>query len=77
MPRPLLSAALIVRNEEHHLGDCLASIRDLADEVVIVDTGSTDGTVALAERMGATVHHHAWHDDFAAARNVALVLPEP
>lgn len=72
MHRPLLSAALIVRNEAHHLGDCLASIRDLADEVVIVDTGSRDGTVALAERMGATVHRHTWDDDFAAARNHCL-----
>jgi tetratricopeptide (TPR) repeat protein len=72
MTRPFLSAALIVRNEEQHLRDCLDSIRELVDEVVIVDTGSTDGTVPMAERLGATVHHYAWHDDFAAARNHCL-----
>ena len=44
----LVSACLIVRNEEHTLGRCLTSLRGLVDEIIVVDTGSEDGTVALA-----------------------------
>jgi len=68
----LLSAALIVRDESRVLGECLASIRRIVDEIVVVDTGSVDDTVAIALRHGARVIHHAWRDDFAEARNVAL-----
>ncbi|MCB8932482.1 MAG: glycosyltransferase [Fimbriimonadaceae bacterium] len=69
-----LSACLIVRNEEAHLERCLASVRRIADEIVVVDTGSTDGTVAIAERFGATIGHFDWVDDFSAARNESLRL---
>jgi tetratricopeptide (TPR) repeat protein len=68
----MLSLAMIVKNEEAFLGHCLASVRGLVDEMVIVDTGSTDGTVALAREAGARVFHAPWRDDFAAARNEAL-----
>jgi len=68
----LLSGALIVRDEERVLGECLASIRDVVDEIVVVDTGSVDGTVAIALDYGARVLHHPWRNDFAEARNVAL-----
>lgn len=68
---PLLSACLIVRDEAEMLPDCLASIRSVADEIVVVDTGSTDGTPEIARRAGARVSHFAWCDDFAAARNAA------
>jgi len=54
------------------LGDCLASIRGLVAEIVVVDTGSTDGTTDIARRHGARVFHHEWTDDFAAARNHAI-----
>ena len=67
-----LSVCMIVRDEERHLAAALASVRDVAGELVVVDTGSTDRTVAIAESFGARVLHHAWSDDFAAARNVAL-----
>lgn len=72
--KPLLSLCMIVKNEEHTLRDCLASVRDVADEIVIVDTGSTDGTVAIAKEFGATVGYFEWIGDFAAARNEALKL---
>src|SRR4030095_2686093 len=67
-----LSATLIVRNEERFLGDCLRSLRDVADEIVVVDTGSTDRTPHIARHLGARLHHFPWRDDFSAARNHAL-----
>jgi glycosyltransferase involved in cell wall biosynthesis/predicted HAD superfamily hydrolase/tetratricopeptide (TPR) repeat protein len=67
-----LSICLIVKNEEKFLGQCLKSVRDLATQIVVVDTGSTDRTVAIAKEHGAEVYSFAWCDDFSAARNVAL-----
>jgi tetratricopeptide (TPR) repeat protein len=67
-----LSAALIVRDEAAALGDCLRSLRGLADQIVVVDTGSTDGTPELAAGLGARVVSRPWRGDFAAARNEAL-----
>jgi tetratricopeptide (TPR) repeat protein len=69
---PLLSACMIVKDEEDDLGGCLAALRGLVDEVVVYDTGSTDGTVALARAAGATVVEGYWDDDFGRARNAAL-----
>jgi tetratricopeptide (TPR) repeat protein len=69
---PLLSATLIVRNEERFLGDCLRSIQDVADEIVVVDTGSTDRTRHIARNLGARLYDFPWTDDFSAARNHAL-----
>jgi glycosyltransferase involved in cell wall biosynthesis/predicted Zn-dependent protease len=67
-----LSVCLIARNEEKFLGACLASVRGLADEIIVVDTGSTDRTVDIAKEHGARVDHFTWCDDFSAARNAAL-----
>lgn len=67
-----LSIALIVKNEAHWLPDCLASVAGVASQVVVVDTGSTDGTAELAARLGAEVHDFPWIDDFSAARNESL-----
>ncbi|HVA09929.1 MAG TPA: glycosyltransferase [Acidimicrobiales bacterium] len=67
-----LSAALIVKDEERSLGRCLRSLTDVVDEVVVVDTGSTDGSVDIAESFGATVLHRPWDGDFSAARNHGL-----
>ncbi len=73
MPEKItVSACLIVRNEEKALPECLDSIRPIVDEIVVVDTGSTDETVRLAREGGAEVHHFPWNDDFSAARNAAL-----
>lgn len=70
--KPRLSVCLIVKNEERFLGRCLASVRGLADQIVVVDTGSTDRTIAIAQEHGAEVHPFPWCDDFSAARNAAL-----
>lgn len=70
--RPRLSVVMIMKNEERFLRDCLESVREVADEIVIVDTGSTDRSVEIAQEYGAKVVHHAWNDDFSAARNISL-----
>jgi GT2 family glycosyltransferase/tetratricopeptide (TPR) repeat protein len=67
-----VSLCLIVKNEEVNLPDCLASAADLVDEVVVVDTGSTDRTKEVAARFGAKVFDFLWCDSFAAARNESL-----
>src|SRR3954471_21348325 len=68
----LLSACLIVRDEERDLPRCLAALASVADEIVVHDTGSTDRTREIAKAAGATVIDGTWTDDFAAARNTAL-----
>src|SRR5579871_524365 len=74
MDAPLLSATLIVRNEEKFLAGCLDSLVGFADEIVVVDTGSTDATPRIATDRGIVVHSFPWVDDFSAARNRALDL---
>ena len=74
MDTPLVSATLIVKNEERFLAGCLDSLEGFADEVIIVDTGSTDSTPAIAEKRGIAVHSISWTGDFSAARNHALSL---
>lgn len=69
--QPRLTVCVITRNEEQHLARCLKSVA--ADQLVVVDTGSTDRTVEIARACGAEVHRFEWNDDFAAARNAALV----
>ncbi len=63
--KPLLSICMIVRDEEENLPGCLEDFGPVADQIVVVDTGSTDRTVDVARRYGAEVHHHPWQDDFA------------
>jgi tetratricopeptide (TPR) repeat protein len=69
-----LSAAIIVKDEADRLDACLSSLRGLVDEIVVVDTGSSDGSVAVAQRHGAVIAHQPWQGDFAAARNRSLDL---
>jgi glycosyltransferase involved in cell wall biosynthesis len=67
-----LTVALIARDEEETLPRCLESVKAIADEIVVVDTGSRDRTAEIARSFGARVIHFAWCDDFSAARNVSL-----
>ena len=69
---PLLSAAIIARDEQLMLPDCLASLQGIADEVVVLDTGSVDLTREIAEAAGAIVDTLAWTGNFATARNAAI-----
>ncbi len=72
--QPLVSATIIVRDEADFLRSCLASIAPLCDEIVVVDTGSVDSSVEVAQSFGAVLAHRAWDGDFSAARNTALDL---
>jgi glycosyltransferase involved in cell wall biosynthesis len=67
-----VSLCMIVKNEAEHLHDCLESVRGAVDEIIVVDTGSTDDTVSIAEAHGAQVRGFIWCNDFAAARNFAI-----
>ncbi len=72
--KPLISLCMIVKNEQHCLRECLESVKDVVDEMVIVDTGSTDKTVDIAKEFGATIGNFNWIGDFAKARNASLQL---
>ncbi len=67
-----LSLSMIVKNEARFLPGCLESVKDLVDEIVIVDTGSTDNTKEIAESFGAHIFDFQWCEDFSAARNESL-----
>ena len=67
-----VSLCMIVRNEETFLPDCLASVRPVVDEMIVLDTGSTDRSAELAASAGARVLHAPWQEDFAAARNRSI-----
>jgi len=68
----LISLAMIVKNEEYTMAHCLESVKPLVDEMVIVDTGSTDSTIEIAKGFGASIYNFQWCDDFSAARNESL-----
>ncbi|NJN37500.1 MAG: tetratricopeptide repeat protein [Acaryochloridaceae cyanobacterium CSU_3_4] len=67
-----LSLCMIVKNEAANLSRCLQSVVDIVDEQIIVDTGSTDETIAIAQSFAAQIYKYDWQDDFAAARNYGL-----
>lgn len=72
MSTPSISLCMIVKNEARHLEECLASVADLVQEILIGDTGSADDTPQIANRLGAQVFEISWRNDFAAARNAVL-----
>ncbi|MBH5318873.1 glycosyltransferase family 2 protein [Paenibacillus sp. GSMTC-2017] len=65
---------MIVKNEERWIAQCLESVLKFADEIIVVDTGSTDHTLDICNTLGVTVQHLEWNNDFAAARNYSLGL---
>ena len=67
-----ISACVIVKNEEKNIQQWLSCMKDIADEMIVVDTGSGDRTVELAKAGGARVYHFKWRNDFSAAKNYAL-----
>ncbi|MFN4267834.1 MAG: glycosyltransferase [Fervidobacterium pennivorans] len=73
--RCLLSVAMIMKNEEHNLDRALGSIKPYVDEIVVVDTGSTDNSVEIAKKYTDKVYFHEWRNDFSEARNYSLQFP--
>ncbi len=71
---PLLSVAMIVKDEEEFLAECLENVRLFVDEICIVDTGSRDSTLEIAKSAGAKVKCIEWEEDFSLARNESLKL---
>jgi tetratricopeptide (TPR) repeat protein len=71
---PQISLCMIVKNEAQRLARCLTSVQLHVDEIIVVDTGSTDNTPEIARQFGAKVDSFVWCDDFAAARNYSLSL---
>ena len=69
---PRISLCMIARDEERFLEGCLARVRSVVDEIILVDTGSTDRTIEIAESFGAKVLHSPWNEDFATPRNLSL-----
>lgn len=67
-----IGLCMIVKNEEKNIGRCIQSVTELADEIVVVDTGSMDNTVLIAEGLGARVYAYPWNGSFANARNFAM-----
>lgn len=72
---PSISLCMIIKNEEKTLGLCLEHLRKFVDEIVIVDTGSTDKSCEIAKKYTNHVHHYVWNDDFASGRNYSLTFP--
>lgn len=67
-----ISLCMIVKNEEDTIGDCLASVKEAVDEIIIVDTGSTDRTKEIVKQYTDKIYDFTWIDDFAAARNYSF-----
>ncbi len=71
MKKKTISLCMIVKNEENVLDVCLSRVKDYVDEIVIVDTGSTDNTINIAEKYTDKIYHFEWCDDYSAPRNYA------
>lgn len=67
-----ITLCMIAKNEEANLAQCLKSVQSLVSEVIIIDTGSEDRTIEIAQEFGAQVYHFKWNDSFSDARNVSL-----
>ena len=69
-----ISACVITKNEEKNIARCINSYKDIVDEIILVDTGSTDNTVEIAKSLGAKIYYYEWQNDFSAAKNYALSM---
>jgi glycosyltransferase involved in cell wall biosynthesis len=69
---PKVTLCMILKNEEAHIGRCLESLKGHVDEIVVVDTGSTDKTMEICKSYGARVYEHPWENSFSKARNQAM-----
>ncbi|MFR9069355.1 MAG: glycosyltransferase family 2 protein, partial [Paraclostridium sp.] len=67
-----LSICMIVKNEEKNIGRCLDSIKEISDEIIIVDTGSTDRTIEICKSYFAKIIQYKWNNDFSEARNISI-----
>ena len=67
-----MSLCMIARNESHQIAKAIESALPIVDEVIVVDTGSVDDTVKVAESLGGKVYFYQWNDDFSEARNTSL-----
>jgi len=67
-----ISLCMIVKNEEQHLAKCLMSVKPVVDEMIVVDTGSTDRTIDIARAFGARIYDFKWTNDFSEARNYSI-----
>ena len=72
LSKPLISLCMIVKNEEENIIRCLGSIKNYVDEILVLDTGSTDQTPQLAQQLGAVVRYGTWENDFSKARNESI-----
>ena len=72
MSNPELSLCIITRDEENNIAECLDSVKGVVNEIIVVDTGSKDKTISIANGFGAKLFHYSWNNDFAAAKNEAL-----
>ncbi len=67
-----ISACIITKNEEKHIKGCLESLKDIVDEIIIVDLKSTDNTVKIAKSFGAKIFNHIWESNISTHRNQAI-----
>ncbi|MBI4438354.1 glycosyltransferase [Candidatus Woesearchaeota archaeon] len=67
-----ITLCMIARNEEKLIAQAIESVKDFVDEIIVVDTGSTDKTPSIARELGAEIHHSKWNEDFSQARNFAI-----
>ena len=69
-----ISSVYIVKNEEKNIEKSINSIKNICDEIIIVDTGSTDDTIEICEGLGCKIYKYKWENDFSKARNYAISL---
>lgn len=72
MDYPSISLCMIIKNEEKYLANCLRSVENIIDEIIVVDTGSTDNSIKICEEFNAKVLRYNWNNSFSEARNLSL-----